>query len=65
MFDSKWNEDKYDIMVTFCRLPSQTWTVSMYTTKKNINVGKLAKKFGGGGHTKAAGFQCKDLPFEL
>jgi oligoribonuclease NrnB/cAMP/cGMP phosphodiesterase (DHH superfamily) len=65
IFDSKWDANKYDLMVTFCRLPSQQWTVSMYTTKKNINVGRLAKKFGGGGHTKAAGFQCKDLPFEF
>jgi phosphoesterase RecJ-like protein len=29
---------------------------SMRTTKTNINVAKLAQKFGGGGHPKAAGF---------
>jgi len=29
---------------------------SLRTTKPNINVAKLAQKFGGGGHPKAAGF---------
>lgn len=35
---------------------------SMRTTKNNINVAKLAQKFGGGGHPKAAGFS---LPGEI
>lgn len=65
LFESKWNEDTYDIMMTFCRLPSKLWTISMYTTKKHINVGRIAKKYRGGGHTQAAGFQCEDLPFDV
>jgi nanoRNase/pAp phosphatase (c-di-AMP/oligoRNAs hydrolase) len=42
------------------------WTVSMYTDKPDINVGLIAKKYGGGGHVGASGFQCiGELPFEL
>jgi len=33
--------------------------VSLRTTKENIDLSALAKKFGGGGHKKAAGFSLK------
>lgn len=33
--------------------------VSMRTTKDNVDVGRLAEMFGGGGHRKAAGFAIK------
>lgn len=62
-FESLWDEDKYDIMIPFCR-KNGTWTVSLYTTKENINVGEIAKKYGGGGHKGAAGFQIQKLPFK-
>lgn len=66
LFDSVWDESKYDLMLTFCRLPlpKKQWTVSIYTTKKDIDAGVIAKKYGGGGHPGAAGFQCDELPFE-
>jgi phosphoesterase RecJ-like protein len=32
---------------------------SFRTAKQNINVAKMAKVFGGGGHAKAAGFKIK------
>jgi len=63
LFDSV--ESDYDVMITFCRLPSKQWTVSLYSTKESVNVGKIAKKYGGGGHANAAGFQCKSLPFKV
>jgi nanoRNase/pAp phosphatase (c-di-AMP/oligoRNAs hydrolase) len=28
-----------------------------------VDCGAIAKSYGGGGHVKAAGFSCKDLPF--
>jgi len=56
LFDSQWDESKYDIMIAVVMLPNKKWRVSLYTTKKEINVGEIAKKFGGGGHTSAAGF---------
>lgn len=64
VFDSVWDPEKYDMMVTFCRLPkAQQWAVSMYTDKKEVDVGAIASHFGGGGHKNAAGFQCYKLPF--
>lgn len=66
IFDSVWDEDKYDLMVTFVRLkpPAHKWTVSLYSTKDSIDCGKIARIFGGGGHKGAAGFQCGVLPFK-
>jgi len=66
IFDSVWDPIKYDLMITFVRmkLPAKKWTVSLYSTKPDIDCGKIAKVFGGGGHPGAAGFQCENLPFE-
>jgi len=66
IFDSVWDSAKYDLMITFCRLkpPAHKWTVSLYSTKPEIDCGTIAKSFGGGGHNGAAGFQCEHLPFE-
>jgi oligoribonuclease NrnB/cAMP/cGMP phosphodiesterase (DHH superfamily) len=59
LFDSI-TED-YDLMMPFC-YDGKRWTVSIYTTK-DIDCSELAKKYGGGGHKQAAGFQCLELPF--
>lgn len=65
LFDSVWDPEKYDAMLTFNWRGGQ-WTVSLYTTEdKDIDVGTIAKARGGGGHKGAAGFQCKELPFKL
>jgi len=66
IFDSVYDPRKYDLMITFCRmkLPAHQWTVSLYSTKENVDCGELARQFGGGGHKGAAGFQCGALPFE-
>jgi len=61
LFDSV--VEDYDIMAPFC-FDGKQWTVSLYT-KKDIDVSEIAKKYGGGGHKKAAGFQCKELPFKI
>lgn len=37
------------------------FTVSLYSV--SVDVGKIAQKFGGGGHGGAAGFVCSVLPF--
>jgi uncharacterized protein len=60
MFDTV-TED-YDIMMPFV-FDGKRWSVSIYTKKKDIDVSELAKKYGGGGHKQAAGFQCDALPF--
>lgn len=60
LFDSK---QGYDIMIAFV-FNGKEWTVSLYTKDPNIDVSENAKKYGGGGHKGAAGFQCKKLPFK-
>ncbi len=45
-----------DIIIVLRQDSDNTIKCSMRTTKNNINVAKLAQKFGGGGHPKAAGY---------
>lgn len=53
-------QGEYDIMMPFV-FDGKQWTVSLYST--TVDVSEIAKKFGGGGHIKASGFQCSTLPF--
>ena len=62
-FESVFDPDKHDIMIGFVRRMGQ-WTVTLYS-RDGINVGEIAKKYGGGGHANAAGFQCEKLPFAI
>jgi len=69
VFDSIYDPSKHHLMITFCRLPlhKQTkdgWTVSLYSTRDDVDCSVIAKSFGGGGHKGAAGFQCDELPFK-
>lgn len=64
LFDTIWDNKRYDAMLTFGWKKGQ-WTVTLYSDKKDIDVSKIAKARGGRGHKGAAGFQCKELPFEL
>ncbi len=61
LFDSVYDEEKHDIMMTFCLKKPGQWTISLYST--TIDVSVIAKKHGGGGHKGAAGFQIDKLPF--
>ena len=61
LFDSV--KEDYDLMIPFV-FDGKQWTVSLYT-KKDIDCSEIAKKYGGGGHKQAAGFQCKELPFKI
>jgi len=67
VFDSLWDPDKYDIMIVFYTHGNGTWSVSLYTNANDdkVHVGNIAKQYGGGGHAGAAGFTCKDLPFNI
>ena len=61
LFDSV--KEEFDIMSTFT-FNGEKWVVSLFTKKDNIDVSEIAKKYGGGGHRKAAGFSCLELPFK-
>ena len=67
VFDSVYDPEKHHMMITFCRLklPAKKWTVSLYSTRDDVDCGAIAKSLGGGGHKGAAGFQCDNLPFEF
>lgn len=52
---------KYDALMPFA-FNGEKWTVSMYSTTKDVSI--ACKKHGGGGHMKAAGFTCVELPFK-
>lgn len=67
LFDSVYDPECHDLMITFVRLkpPAYKWTVSLYSTKPDIDCGAIAKIYGGGGHKGAAGFQCETLPFSV
>jgi oligoribonuclease NrnB/cAMP/cGMP phosphodiesterase (DHH superfamily) len=53
-------EGLYDAFISFAFDGTQH-VVSMYS--KKVDVSYIAKKYGGGGHKMAAGFQCEKLPF--
>lgn len=60
------NPNRHDAMILFAWKPKiEAWNVSLYTTIDTVDVSKVAKAHGGGGHAKAAGFQAKELPFKL
>ena len=52
-----------DIAVNFTNWKGQKWVVSLRTTRADIDLSVLAKKYGGGGHSQASGFNRKELPF--
>lgn len=53
---------QFDICISYIHDGSE-FTVSLYSENDKINVGEIAKQFGGGGHKGAAGFHCQVLPF--
>lgn len=58
--------DKYDIVSVFQYIgPDKCFRYSIYSSKNSdINVSKIAKEFGGGGHPHAAGFKSKELIYK-
>ena len=60
--NSTWFESapECDIWIPFS-FNGDMWSVSLYST--TVDVSEIAKKYGGGGHKKASGFVCKELPF--
>lgn len=60
VFKSVYDESKHDVMIPF-QFNGKQWTVSLYTTKENVDCSVIAKSYGGGGHKKASGFQVDDI----
>ena len=60
IFDSVYDPEKHDIMILFGVKPGQI-KYTLYSTKSDIDVSKIAAKYGGGGHAGAAGFLTSEL----
>jgi nanoRNase/pAp phosphatase (c-di-AMP/oligoRNAs hydrolase) len=60
-FESLWDEEKYDFMVAYTQSKGKEYWVSLYTTKKGVDLSKIAASHGGGGHAQAAGFTVKKI----
>lgn len=65
MFERNFDINKFELMILFQLKQGKYVTVSIYGIKPDLDCGQLAKKLGedgpipsGGGHAKAAGFQC-------
>ena len=58
------NESKHDALMGFY-FNGKVWVVSMYHSMchTQLDLSKIAVKYGGGGHKYACGFQCTKLPF--
>lgn len=61
VFETVWDPEKYDFMLAWVSVQGERCSVSMYTDKPGIDVSEIAKKYGGGGHVQAAGFQCENV----
>lgn len=60
VFDAVWDSSKYELMMAFVFYDNQ-YRVSLYSDSDSLNVGEIAKSFGGGGHKNAAGFVIDDI----
>ncbi len=66
LINSEWfksvNTEEYDFVMPFSyNGKEKKWNYSMYTIKEDIDVAKIATKYGGGGHKQAAGFNHEML----
>ena len=59
-FESVWNPNMHDVMLSFS-YNGKFWTISLYSTKPEVDCSALAKARGGGGHKGAAGFTVKNI----
>jgi oligoribonuclease NrnB/cAMP/cGMP phosphodiesterase (DHH superfamily) len=60
---SRFDPFAHDAMLGFWWNGKQ-WIFSL-TTSKDIDLSAIAKKYGGGGHKQAAGFEAAELPFSF
>lgn len=57
--------NKYDACMCFIKsCKTNTYTVSLYTNKKDINLLKSLEHVGYGGHEQAGGFKCNTMEWE-
>lgn len=62
LFESVYDPAKHHAMLMFA-WKGNSWTISLYSTREDVDCSIVCKARGGGGHKGAAGFQCMELPF--
>lgn len=62
-FDAVYDESKHDMMIAVSVDKTKKYNISFYSTKKNVDVSIIAKKYGGGGHFGASGCNCSTIDF--
>jgi oligoribonuclease NrnB/cAMP/cGMP phosphodiesterase (DHH superfamily) len=62
MFDLHACGNEYGFFISWI-FTGKDYLVSLRSRRDSVNVGEIAKKYGGGGHKGAAGFYCEKLPF--
>jgi nanoRNase/pAp phosphatase (c-di-AMP/oligoRNAs hydrolase) len=60
VFDAVYDPRKHDIMILFGVKPDEI-KYTLFCDKPEIDVSKIALKYGGGGHRGAAGFYSEKL----
>jgi uncharacterized protein len=60
----QYKENNCDMAVNYFNVKNKYWVINLRTDKDNIDLSVIAKKYGGGGHQKAAGFQIIDKDFK-
>lgn len=65
LFDAVFDREKHDAMLVYSMNGKGEYAGSMYSPEGGIDVGAICAKLGGGGHTHAAGFRVKEIPFTL
>lgn len=56
--DAAWNPQRHHLMLIYARRRDATWRVALFTSRPDVDVSRIAERFGGGGHRSAAGFSA-------
>ena len=64
-FRTVYDPPRHEFMFTFYMVKDGTYSCSMYANDNTeIDLGVIAKSYGGGGHRGAAGFPAKDVKYD-
>lgn len=64
LFESVFDKESMQLMIPFFMDKTGRWRVSLYSPQDGgVDCSEIAKKYGGGGHRNAAGFECDELPW--
>lgn len=64
IFESIEDVETYEVQILF-GWQKVRWKCQLFSLGGQVDVSKIAVKYGGGGHAGAAGFQTEKLPFKL